>query len=69
LAGLVVDAVSDVINLNPSQRCATPEFDGQANRQFIEGMAQIGGKLLIILDVEKLVHTETLVAAVEGQQP
>lgn len=65
LAGLVVDAVSDVINVGDTQRCATPEFDGQTNRQFIQGLAQIDNKLLIMLEVEKLIGNEVLAAAGE----
>jgi len=67
LAGLVVDSVSDVINLSPAQRCVAPEFEGHANRQFIEGLAQVDNKLLIMLDVERMISTETLMAAA-GQQ-
>lgn len=65
LAGLVVDAVSDVITLGSAQRCVAPEFEGHANRQYIQGLAQVDGKLLVMLDVERLVSSETLSAAVE----
>ncbi len=60
LAGLVVDSVSDVINLKNDQRCDTPEFEGQINRQFIEGLGQVGEKLFILLNAEKLVDEEVL---------
>jgi purine-binding chemotaxis protein CheW len=63
LAGLVVDSVSDVINLKNDQRCDTPEFEGQINRQFIEGLGQVGEKLFILLNTEKLVDEEVLDAA------
>jgi len=59
-AGIVVDSVSDVVSLTPEQRCVPPDFEGQANRQFIEGLAQVDGKLLILLDVERLVTPDTL---------
>lgn len=65
LAGIVVDAVSDVIALGAADRCVTPEFEGHANRQYIQGLAQVDGKLLVMLDVERLVSSETLSAAVE----
>jgi purine-binding chemotaxis protein CheW len=59
-AGIVVDAVSDVINVGEDSRCVTPEFEGHANRQFIAGLAQIDKKLLVLLDVDKLINPETL---------
>lgn len=65
LAGIVVDAVSDVIALGAADRCVAPEFEGHANRQYIQGLAQVDGKLLVMLDVERLVSSETLSAAVE----
>ncbi|MFL6621591.1 MAG: chemotaxis protein CheW [Sulfurifustaceae bacterium] len=66
LAGLVVDAVSDVINLSAEQRRNPPEFEGHANRQFIQGLTQVDDKLLILLDVNKLVNPETLAQAAEA---
>ncbi|MBI5783391.1 MAG: purine-binding chemotaxis protein CheW [Gammaproteobacteria bacterium] len=60
LAGIVVDAVSDVINVNVEQQCAAPEYEGQQNREFIKGLAQVDGKLLILLDIDRMVNPETL---------
>ncbi|MBI3898642.1 MAG: chemotaxis protein CheW [Gammaproteobacteria bacterium] len=66
LAGVVVDAVSDVISLSTEQRQTPPEFEGHANRQFVKGLAQIDEKLLVLLDVERLVNPDTLAEAVEA---
>lgn len=60
LAGIVVDAVSDVINIGAEQHCAAPEYEGQQNREFIKGLAQVEGKLLILLDIDRMVNSETL---------
>ena len=60
LAGIVVDAVSDVINVGADQLCAAPEYDGQRNREFIKGLAQVEGKLLILLDIDRMVNPEAL---------
>ena len=60
LAGLVVDTVSDVLRVGAAERCAMSEFEGQAGRPFIEGLAQINGHLLILLDVERLLNPEEL---------
>jgi purine-binding chemotaxis protein CheW len=62
LAGLVVDTVSDVLRVGAQERCAMSEFEGQANRAFIEGLAQVDGHLLILLDVERLLNPEDLAA-------
>ena len=60
LAGIVVDAVSDVINVSVEQQCAAPEYEGQQNREFIKGLAQVDGKLLILLDIDRMVNPEAL---------
>lgn len=60
LAGIVVDAVSDVINVGAEQQCAAPEYEGQQNREFIKGLAQADGKLLILLDIDRMVNPEAL---------
>lgn len=65
LAGLVVDSVSDVIDLGEDQLRVTPEFDGEINRKFIAGLGQIGERLFILLEAGKLVDDELLNAGTE----
>lgn len=60
LAGLVVDAVSDVLQVGANERCTMSEFEGQASRPFVEGLAQVDGRMLILLDVERLLKPEDL---------
>ncbi|BAV33789.1 chemotaxis protein CheW [Sulfuricaulis limicola] len=60
LAGIVVDAVSDVINVGAAHLCEAPEYEGQENREFIKGLAQVDGKLLVLLDVDRLVNPDSL---------
>ncbi len=60
LAGIVVDTVSDVLSVDPDQRRALPEFEGHANRRFIEGLAQIEDRLMVLLNVDQLVTSEDL---------
>jgi purine-binding chemotaxis protein CheW len=60
MAGIVVDAVSDVINVSLEQQCAAPEYEGQQNREFIKGLAQVEDKLLILLDIDRMVNPEAL---------
>ena len=64
LAGIVVDTVSDVVSVDPGQRRALPEFEGQANRRFIEGLAQIDDRLMVLLNVDQLITSEDLTPVV-----
>src|SRR3989304_7517145 len=60
LAGIVVDAVSDVVNIGAGQLCDVPAYEGQENREFIKGLAQVDGKLLVLLDVDRMVNPASL---------
>lgn len=60
LAGIVVDAVSDVVNISTEQLCDAPEYEGQENREFIKGLAQVEGKLFVLLDVDRMVNPDSL---------
>ena len=59
-AGMVVDSVSDVINVGAKQCSPAPDSAGQEEREFIRGLAQIDGKLLILLDIDRLVSSDVL---------
>lgn len=67
LTGLVVDSVSDVIDVSEDQQREAPNYEGHKNREFIRGLAHIDGKLLILLEVNCLTSTETL-DAVSGSE-
>ncbi len=69
MAGIVADTVSDVISAGTDQRRPLPEFEGQASRQFIDGLVQIGERLMILLNVDKLVNPEDLTVTAHPDEP
>ena len=54
VVGVVVDAVSDVLTLSPGQIKPAPEFSAALETQFITGLGTIEERMLILLDIEKL---------------
>ena len=68
LAGIVADTVCDVVSAGRDRQRAMPEFEGQANRQFIEGLAQIDEQLMILLNLDRLIHPEDLVASTQASE-
>jgi purine-binding chemotaxis protein CheW len=54
VAGLVVDGVSDVCTVSDDEIKPTPEFGSTVDVQFIDGMAALGEKMVVLLDVDKL---------------
>jgi len=60
--GLIVDAVSDVLNIPTADIQATPDFGAQVDARFISGMAKAGEKLVVLLDIDKVLSGEELTA-------
>jgi purine-binding chemotaxis protein CheW len=56
--GIVVDAVSDVVDVPPESIRSTPALNGQANNDFIAGLAQVEDHMLILLDAAELLGRE-----------
>ena len=54
LVGVVVDSVSDVVELHQEQLKPVPEFSSQVGAAFIDGLASVGGQMLIVVDIERL---------------
>jgi purine-binding chemotaxis protein CheW len=60
LVGLVVDAVSEVLNLMPSDIEDTPDFGAKLTTPFILGMAKLKGKVKILLDIDRVAGTQEI---------
>lgn len=56
--GLVVDAVSDVLNVQPEAIEGPPDLGAGIDTSFITGMAKSGDHLVTLLDIEQLLSTE-----------
>jgi purine-binding chemotaxis protein CheW len=54
VVGLVVDAVSDVLDLGPDAIEPPPEVGGGLDTSFITGMAKAGSRLLILVDIDRM---------------
>ncbi len=57
VVGIVVDSVSDVLELAPGQVRAAPEVDSSIDAQCIRGLGSVGERMLILLDIEKLMSS------------
>ena len=54
VVGMVVDGVSEVIALSADQIKPAPEFSGSFDAAFLQGMGTVNDRMLILLDIEKL---------------
>jgi purine-binding chemotaxis protein CheW len=62
IIGIVVDAVSDVLDVNSEQQKAAPEFETSGNTEFISGLATVNNKMVILLDTDKLLSRKEIAA-------
>jgi purine-binding chemotaxis protein CheW len=54
VVGMVVDSVSDVIQLEAEQIRPVPDIGSAIDRQFITGIGTQGDRMLILLEIERL---------------
>jgi len=54
LIGILVDSVSEVLNIRGGDIEETPNFGTRLNTDFILGMAKSGGKIKILLDIDRV---------------
>jgi purine-binding chemotaxis protein CheW len=60
VVGAVVDAVSDVVTLNSETIKAAPQFESAIDSRFIVGLAHVGERMLIVMNMETLMSNSEL---------
>ncbi len=63
--GAIVDEVSEVLDITGDQIEPSPEFGTSVNTDFILGMGKVGKRVVMLLDVDKVLSTGEL-SAVAG---
>ncbi|MGZ8202504.1 MAG: chemotaxis protein CheW [Burkholderiales bacterium] len=54
VVGMVVDSVSDVIELKPEQIRPAPDFAAAFDTHYITGLGTVDDRMLILVDIERL---------------
>ena len=60
VVGMVVDGVSDVITLPPSQIQPPPEFGAAMDTQYIVGLGTLEERMIILVDIERLMTSREM---------
>ena len=63
--GLLVDSVSEVIDIAQAQVEPAPQFGTTIRRDFIHGMGKVGGEFIVILAPERALDINEMAALVE----
>ena len=62
IMGIVVDAVADVYNIEDDKIKPAPDFGSVVSIEYVQGLASIDEKMLIVLDIDKLLSSDQLQA-------
>ncbi|MCD4720691.1 MAG: chemotaxis protein CheW [Desulfobacula sp.] len=66
LIGIVVDEVSEVLNIKSEEIEETPAFGTKLNTHYILGMAKIEGGVKILLNIDRVLSTKEISAVNEA---
>lgn len=58
--GIVVDGVSDVLQLAASNIQDAPELGSSIDTEFIEGLATVADRMIILVDMEKMMSSRDM---------
>jgi len=62
LQGIIVDAVSDIVTLAPEQLQAVPDVGQTQAAAFLDGIATIDGRLIMILGLDRITEPQASLA-------
>ena len=64
--GIVVDAVSEVLNIKSEDIEPTPSFGTKLNTDYILGLAKMGGGIKILLEITRVLSSEDAMLLAEA---
>jgi purine-binding chemotaxis protein CheW len=62
MMGIVVDTVSEVVNVMPAEIEQPPDFGGQRTNDYLLGLAKVKGGVKILLDLDRVLGSDGQVA-------
>ena len=74
MMGVLVDKVSEVVNLASGDIEKTPSFGADVNTEYLLGLGKTGGRVRLLLDIEKIITASDIIhlkkaAETSGQKP
>ncbi|HEY6482512.1 MAG TPA: chemotaxis protein CheW [Steroidobacteraceae bacterium] len=60
--GIVVDGVSDVVDVNPAEVKAAPDFGVRVATDCIRGLVSVAQRMVVLLDIDRLI-------GIDGSEP
>jgi len=58
--GVIVDSVSEVLDIKPEEIESTPDFGGAVDRELIQAMAKVRNLIVILLNIDLVLFDDVL---------
>lgn len=58
ITGVVVDSVSDVVDVDKARIQSAPDFGAKVSTEFISGLVSVNDGMVMLLDVDKLLKSD-----------
>ena len=58
LMGIVVDTVSEVVNIQKGDIELPPQYGSRVDTAFLTGMGKVKGKVILLLDIEQVLNSD-----------
>ena len=62
MLGVIVDSVSEVLNIAPDEIEPAPDFGERLETSYMQGIAKIKGKVKILLDLDRVLASDGVFA-------
>ncbi len=69
IVGLTVDAISDVLSVGEAELSPPPELGAQLDASYTTGLARVGEKVVLLLDIDALVASDGITPAAGHPRP
>jgi purine-binding chemotaxis protein CheW len=67
IIGLMADSVSQVLDIPAAQVQTAPAFGTKVRVEYLKGMGMVGTKFVLMLDVDRVLSTDELIAATSSE--
>lgn len=61
MMGILVDKVSEVVNVSSEDIEDTPSFGADVNPEYLLGVGKTGGRVRLLLDIEKIINATDII--------
>ncbi len=60
LTGIIVDTVSEVVNVQKTELEELPRYAGDMSNSCFSGLGKVKGKVILLLDIETIINTDDI---------